>query len=232
MRFSPRGLFPGQDKVWAITFTPDGKHALAAVGHNSAVLWDLQTKKEVLRYEGATTIVGAAAFDADGRRARMVAGLWGLDWDSQTGRPVGQRLFPPRDSGVADDRRGLRPECPSRADQPARQHRSPLRRFKRAASCRFSAITPADCLNVACSPDGRLALTGSKTPSAYLWDVATGQRLRPRRTRQSTLQRRFRRGWSPRPERRLRRHGGPSGTFRLAKAGRPFARGPASWRSP
>lgn len=173
--FSPRGLFPGQDKVWAITFTPDGKHALAAVGHNSAVLWDLKTKKETLRYEGATTVVGAAAFNADGRRARMVAGLWGLDWDSQTGRPVGNgfslREIPASPiTAVAFDR-DARHVLVSLQDNT--DHLYDVQAGRELQVFRDHA---GGLFHVACSPDGRLALTGSKTPSAYLWDVATGGR--------------------------------------------------------
>ncbi|NQT14392.1 MAG: caspase family protein, partial [Planctomycetes bacterium] len=169
------GLFPGQEKVWAVAFSPDGSKALAGVGHNAAVLWDSRSKEQILKYEGATTVVGAAAFDGDGRRARMVAGLWGLDWDAATGRPVG--------GGVALDEIPTSPITAVAFDKDARHvlvsledrtdHLYDVQTGRKLQVFRNHA---GGLYHVACDPDGRWALTGSSSAAAYLWEVSTGRR--------------------------------------------------------
>lgn len=173
--YRARGLFPGQEKVWAVAFSPDGAKALAGVGHNAAVLWDNRTREQIVKYEGATTVVGAAAFSPDGRRARMVAGLWGLDWDAAAGQPVG--------GGVALDEIPASPITAVAFDKDARHvlvslqdgtdHLYDVHTGRELQVFRNHA---GGLYNMAVNPDGRWALTGSNSATAYLWEVATGQR--------------------------------------------------------
>jgi len=173
--YQARGLFPGQDKVWAVAFSPDGKRAAASVGHNSVVLWDNQTKEQAVRLEGATTMVGAAALGPDGRHVRMVAGFWGLDWDMQTGRPVG--------NGLSLDEIPTVPMTAVAFDQDARHvlmslqdNTDHLYDVQAGRKLQVFRNHGGGLYHVACSPDGRWALTGSNTSAAYLWNVSTGQR--------------------------------------------------------
>ena len=162
-------------EVWAAMFAPDGQHVLT-IGGNDAEMWDLDTRKPVVRYSphGA---VASAAVSPDGKL--VATGSWDHSakiWDVATGRairklegghtgyinsvefsPDGSELLTASDDGTAR----LWDVAIRQADA-----RSCSRPHGRVLSATFS-------------PDGTRVLTVSGDKTAVIWDRATGKPLRP-----------------------------------------------------
>ena len=74
-------------EVWSAMFAPDGRHVLT-IGGNDAQLWNLESRKPVVRYSphGA---VASAAVSADGKL--IATGSWDHSakiWDAETGHAI------------------------------------------------------------------------------------------------------------------------------------------------
>jgi WD40 repeat protein len=87
----------------AVAFTPDGRSALSGGADTVLRLWDLDSAKEVRRFEGHSTVIWSVAISPDGRRALSAGGCRsrgdgfyvpaGVDqevrlWDVQTGKEI------------------------------------------------------------------------------------------------------------------------------------------------
>src|SRR5262249_55702571 len=75
--------------IGSVAFSPNGKTFLTARGDATAALWDVDTGKELRRFEGHAGFVHSAAFSRDGKR--VVTG--GEDksariWDTGTGKEL------------------------------------------------------------------------------------------------------------------------------------------------
>lgn len=158
-------------EVWAAMFVPDGRHLLT-IGGNDAEMWDLGSRRPVLRYSphGA---VASAVVSPDGKL--VATGSWDHSakiWDIATGRairkldgghagyinsvafsPDGKELLTASDDGTA--------------------------RLWNVASGKPTGVIfkghTARVLEATYSPDGTRVLTVSGDKTARLWDRATGQ---------------------------------------------------------
>ena len=80
----------GDQWVWALAFTPDGRHLVSAGGDNRVVLRDAATGRLVREYAGFNNVVTSLALTADGKHV-LAGGVEGsLDgiiriWDLESG---------------------------------------------------------------------------------------------------------------------------------------------------
>jgi WD40 repeat protein/serine/threonine protein kinase len=160
-------------EVWAAMFAPDGRHLLT-IGGNDAELWDVGSRRPVIRYSphGA---VASAAVSPDGKL--VATGSWDHSakiWDIATGHalrklegghagyinsvefsPDGKELLTASDDGTARvwDVASGKPNGPVFKGHSAR------------------------ILAASYSPDGSQVLTVSGDKTARLWDRASGQQI-------------------------------------------------------
>ncbi len=83
-------FIPGEAKVNAIAYSPDGKYILIGSSDKRAYLLDVQTGVEVRRYAGHTKEVTAVAFTGDG--SHMMTGSTDATvqlWETDNGKPLG-----------------------------------------------------------------------------------------------------------------------------------------------
>ena len=160
--------------VWCVTFSPDGRRVLTGSDDGITRLWEVQTGKEICRFEGHGRPVYCVAFSPDGQQVLTgsedcTARLWG----AQTGMEI--RRFEGHGGSVKsvafspDGRHVLI----ASEDHTARlwdlQTGKEIRRFEGHTAWVISA---------AFSPDGRQVLTASDDHTARLWDLQTGKEIR------------------------------------------------------
>jgi WD40 repeat protein/tRNA A-37 threonylcarbamoyl transferase component Bud32 len=163
---------PGQ--VYSVAFSPDGRHLVTGCGDHHARVWDVRSRREVLRIEHPED-VRDACFSPDGTRiAAACADSIVRIWDWQTGELLVGPLRHERWAfGVSFSPDGERIVTAS-GDRTARV---------------WSARTGALLLTLAghtdqvwqavFSPDGRLVATASHDRSARLWEARTGEARGP-----------------------------------------------------
>jgi len=86
------GFFYGDDKLFAVAYSPDGQWLVAAGADNTLSLWDVKARRLAARLSGHEDAVLAVAFSPDGKTLASA----GKDktvilWDAATRKP----LFPP-----------------------------------------------------------------------------------------------------------------------------------------
>ncbi len=178
-------------------FTPDGKRVVSGSGNmlgvsedNTVRVWDVATGEEIRRFEGHTDKLWNVAVGPNGRYVASSShdGTLRL-WDIQTG--AGQVLYDAFPQAMRSA--AFSPDGASILFSLAKgQSETPDYRL---CLIDISSITLASTGsdvqterkirhfegyqetvgNVAFSPDGRLALSGSNDASLILWDVATGR---------------------------------------------------------
>ena len=160
--------------VSSLVFSPDGQNVLIGSEDGIARLWDVQTGRQIRRFDGHTWPVLSVAFSPDGRQALTGSGDWiARLWDVQTGKEL--RRFEGHTGSVyavAFSPDGRQVQTGSK-DHTARlwdvQTGRQVHRFEGHTHWAWS---------VAFSPDGRQVLTGSRDKTARLWDAQTGRELR------------------------------------------------------
>ncbi len=79
----------GKGWVTTVAFSPDAKHALSGSDDAIVRLWDLDTGKEVRKFEGRKGWVVSLAFSPDGRRIASGTTNQTIQvWNVETGKEV------------------------------------------------------------------------------------------------------------------------------------------------
>src|SRR5262249_15514304 len=79
---------PIHHSILCVAFSPDGRRVLSS-GPSHALLWDLDTGKDLRRFRGGETWMESVAFSPDGRRVLTVGrGVRVLLWDAETGKEL------------------------------------------------------------------------------------------------------------------------------------------------
>ncbi len=187
-------------QVACVAFSPDGKRALSGAAKrqysihasrekkketlqkedNTVRLWDVDTGKELRRFEGHRSFVVAVAFSPDGRRALSASYDETLRvWDVESGKEL-RRLQGPenaiRNAAFSPDGRW------ALTGGTTRPHTMRLWDLESGKELdRFDH--KYDAVALAFSPDDRRALSAGmvQTPpdqsATWLWDVASGKEL-------------------------------------------------------
>jgi WD40 repeat protein len=160
--------------VWSAMFAPDGRHVLT-VGGNDAQLWDLDTRRSVVRLSphGA---VASADVSPDGRL--VVTGSWDHSakiWDAATGQAIrkldgGHAGYINSVEFSADGRELLTASDDGTARLWSIETGRPLDVMFRGHDGRVFSATY--------SPDAARVLTASGDKTARIWNRTTGQELR------------------------------------------------------
>jgi serine/threonine protein kinase/WD40 repeat protein len=166
--------------VWSACFSPDGRQAVTAGGDDKnrgyARVWDLESGKELQRYEGHTAGIWQAVFTPDGRRIVSASGDQTMRlWDAQTGREV--RRFRHNDdvtsvSVPADGRRAL-------SGSYGTGNTLFLWDLETGQTLKAFEGHTNGVQTVAISPDGRRALSGSHDHTVRLWDLILSEQKDP-----------------------------------------------------
>jgi WD40 repeat protein len=176
------GICPG-----CVAFSPDGKRALVAAedvfqdsGATSLTLWDVETGREIRRFEGHISYIRAVAFSPDGQTA--LAGSQSIPdsrlgdlilWDLETGQQIRRFDLTHDVASIAMSAYGSRALTASVTDFVAI-----LWDVATGQSTRRFEGHKGPVLHVAFGPDERTVLTGSYDGSLIAWDVETGEVLR------------------------------------------------------
>jgi WD40 repeat protein/serine/threonine protein kinase len=160
-------------EVWSAMFAPNGRHILT-IGGNDAQLWNIETKKPVIRYSphGA---VASAAVSPDGKL--IATGSWDQSakiWDAATGHAI-RKL----DGGHTGYINSVEFSPNGRELLTASDDRT-ARIWDVATGKRKDTVFEghkARVLSATFSPDGKRVLTASADTTAQIWDRATGKPL-------------------------------------------------------
>jgi len=159
------------EAVNSCAFSPDSKYLVSASSDKTLKLWDVETKKELLKFEGHTKWVSCCSFNPDGKR--IVSGSEDTTlklWDVATGEEfstlkghtgrVNSCVFSPDSRYIAS----ASSDCTLKLwDAVTGEELSTLRGHSEGVnSCSFS-------------PDGRHIVSASEDETLKLWDVRTGK---------------------------------------------------------
>ncbi|MEV4003523.1 serine/threonine-protein kinase [Actinomadura sp. NPDC049753] len=165
---------PGNETVFALCPTPDGRHVVGAGSSGRLLVWELDTGRRVRIIPTDNWVISQLCVTRDGRHA--LAGKNSLQaWDLVTG----ERTGPWRGRKSGTDAICLTPDgafalTAGRRDSIHLWEVATLRRVRTMPGLRDEnghSVMKAVCV----SPDGRHALSAHRGPRLCLWDLVTGQ---------------------------------------------------------
>lgn len=164
----------------AVAYSPDGRFVLT--GSQEARLWEVDTGRELRRFEGHLYGVRSVAFSPDGRQVLTGGDSTARIWDTATGLELRRFEGHTSDVRAAAFSPNGRYVVTASVDGTARLWDTATGNELRRFQARDEVTYPAA---VAFSPDGRFIVTGSgslvyargdRTPR--LWEVETGREVR------------------------------------------------------
>jgi len=95
LRLNPEG----QTGAYSVSFSPDGKYALAGTDDDTIIMLDLASRQELQRFKGHASIVTSVAFSKNGKLVLSGSMDKSLKlWDTETGKEI--RTFTGHDNSV------------------------------------------------------------------------------------------------------------------------------------
>jgi hypothetical protein len=161
-------------EVWSAMFAPDGRHMLT-IGGNDAELWDVESRKPVIRYSphGA---VASAAVSADGKL--IATGSWDHSakiWDANTGHAI-RKLEGGHTANINSvEFSSDGHELLTASDD----NTAMLWNVDTGKSTGVFQGHTGHVYSATYSPDGKRVLTASGDKTAQIWDRATGKPAMP-----------------------------------------------------
>lgn len=175
-------LFAGELAVWNkdVAISPDGKRALTGGDNRQVCLWDVETGRELRRFDVHTATVRSVAFSPDGRY-----GLSGGDdatirlWDLETGKqvrqfkghngPIAHVVFSPDGQLILSRSSNVK----------TRDYSLRLWDAQTGRQLRLLEGFSGYIEDIALSPDGKRVACIDTRRQIVLWNTETGQLVRP-----------------------------------------------------
>jgi WD40 repeat protein len=165
------------DKVASVSLSGDGKYALTGSWDKTAILWDVETGKQVRTFHGHTFMVAGVTLSRDGQRALtvdydLVHGSRARLWDTATGKRL-HAFKGPSGALVSAILSGDGKRVLTRSDDKT----ATLWEVETCKQVRTYRGLAGGALSGGLSADGKHFLCGSEDKTATLWDAQTGKQL-------------------------------------------------------